>query len=158
MIRRFGAFPRGGQALTYYDTAYLAKCYLREPGSEQVREHAREAGRIACCEIGKVELAAVFHRHLREKRLNVRQYGVVMRQFASDLYQGMWTWLPFTSPVLAKAQERYEDLSAKVFLRAADAMHLSCAAENGFDEIFTNDRHMLAACAAFGLAGRNLIA
>jgi hypothetical protein len=31
------------------------------------------------------------------------------------------------------------------------------AAENGFDEIFTNDRHMLAACAAFGLDGRNLI-
>jgi hypothetical protein len=35
--------------------------------------------------------------------------------------------------------------------------HLA-AAENGFDEIFTNDRHMLAACAAFGLDGRNLIA
>ena len=131
---------------------------MREPGSEQIREHAREAGRIACCEIGKVELAAVFHRHLREKRLDARQYGVVMRQFASDLDQGVWTWLPFTSPVLAKAQERYEDLSAKVFLRAADAMHLSCAAENGFDKIFTNDRHILAACAAFGLTGRNLIA
>ena len=130
---------------------------MREPGSEQVREHAREAGRIACCEIGKVELAAVFHRHLREKRLNVRQYGVIMRQFASDLDQGVWTWLPLTPSILAAAQKRYEDLSAKVFLRAADAMHLSCAAANGFDEIFTNDRHMLAACAAFELAGRNVI-
>ena len=136
----------------------MAKCYLREPGSERVREHALEAGCIACCEIGKVELAAVFHRHLREKRLNSRQYGVVMRQFASDLDQGVWTWLPLTSPVLALAQKRYDDLSTKVFLRAADAMHLSCAAENGFDEIYTNDRHMLAACAAFGLDGRNLIA
>ena len=131
---------------------------MREPGSEIVRERAREAGRISCCEIGKVELAAVFHRHLREKRLNARQYSVVMRQFASDLDQGVWTWLPLTSTVLALAQKRYNDLSAKVFLRAADAMHLSCAAENGFDEIFTNDRHMLAACAAFGLDGRNLIA
>lgn len=131
---------------------------MREPGSERVREHAREAGHIACCEIGKVELAAVLHRHLREKRLNARQYGVVMRQFASDLDQGVWTWLPLTSPVLALARKRYDDLSAKVFLRAADAMHLSCAAENGFDEIYTNDRHMLAACAAFGLDGRNLSA
>ena len=131
---------------------------MREPGSELVREHAREAGHIACCEIGKVELAAVFHRHLREKRLNARQYGVVMRQFASDLDQGLWTWLPLTAPVLSFAQKRYEDLPTKVFLRAADAMHLCCAAENGFDEIFTNDRHMLAACSAFGLAGRNLIA
>ena len=131
---------------------------MREPGSELVREHAREAGHIACCEIGKVELAAVFHRHLREKRLNSRQYGVVMRQFASDLDQGLWTWLPLAAQVLSFAQKRYEDLSAKVFLRAADAMHLCCAAENGFDEIFTNDRHMLAACSAFGLAGRNPIA
>ena len=131
---------------------------MREPGSERVREHAREAGRIACCEIGKVELAAVFHRHLREKRLNARQYGVVMRQFASDLDQGVWTWLPLTSPVLALAQKRYDDLPAKVFLRAADAMHLSCAAVNGFAEVFTNDRHMLAACAAFGLDGHNLLA
>ena len=131
---------------------------MREPGSDEVREHARTAGRTACCEIGQVELAAVFHRHLREGRLNARQYGVVMRQFASDLDQGVWTWLPLTSPVFALAQKRYDDLSAKVFLRAADAMHLSCAAENGFDEIFTNDRHMLAACAAFGLDGRNLIA
>ena len=31
-------------------------------------------------------------------------------------------------------------------------------AENGFDEIFTDDRHMPAACAVFGLDGRNLIA
>jgi len=131
---------------------------LREPGSELVREHAREAGRIACCEIGKVELAAVFHRHLREKRLNARQYGVVVRQFASDLDQGIWTWLPLTSPISTLAQKRYDGLSAKVFLRAADAIHLSCATENGFNEIFTNDRHMLAACAPFGLDGRNLIA
>ena len=131
---------------------------MREPGSELVREHAREAGRIACCEIGKVELAAVFHRHFREKRLNARQYGVVIRQFASDLDQGIWTWLPLTSPISTLAQKRYDDLSAEVFLRAADAIHLSCAAENGFNEIFTNDRHMLAACAAFGLDGRNLIA
>ena len=131
---------------------------MREPGSELVREHAREAGRIACCELGKVELAAVFHRHLREKRLNARQYGVVIRQFASDLDQGIWTWLPLTSPISTLAQKCYDDLPAQVFLRAADAMHLSCAAENGFDEIHTNDRHMLAACVAFGLNGRNLIA
>ena len=131
---------------------------MREPGSERVREHAREAGRIACCEIGKVELAAVFHRHLREKRLNTRQYGVVMRQFASDLDQGLWEWLPLNSVTLTASRQCYEKLPPKFFLRSADAMHLSCAAENGFAEVFTNDRHMLAACAAFGLDGRNVIA
>lgn len=131
---------------------------MREPGSEVVREHAQVAGSIACCEIGRVELAAVIHRHFREGRLTARQYGVVVRQFESDLDQGLWTWLPLGEAVQAAAQKRYKDLPAKFFLRAADALHLSCAATNGFSEIFTNDRHMLAACPAFGLAGRNVIA
>lgn len=130
---------------------------MREPGSELVREHACEAGRIACCEIGKVEVSAVFHRHLREKRLNARQYGVVMRQFEADLDQGLWLWLPLGSAMQTAAQKRYKNLPAKFFLRAADALHLACAEANGFSEIFTNDRHMLAAAAAFGLQGRNLL-
>ena len=130
---------------------------MREPGRELVREHAREARRIACCEIGKVELSAVFHRHLREKRLNARQYGVVVRQFEADLDQGLWLWLPSGSAMQAAAQKRYKGLPAKFFLRAADALHLACAEANGFSEIFTNDRHILAAAAAFGLQGRNLL-
>ncbi|MBJ7260211.1 MAG: type II toxin-antitoxin system VapC family toxin [Chthoniobacterales bacterium] len=130
---------------------------MREPGSEEVREHALKVGSIACCEIGQIELAAVFHRHLREGRLNARQYGVVMRQLASDLDHGIWVWLPLTPVILAASRQCYEKLPPKFFLRAADAMHLSCAAGNGFSEVFTNDRHMLVACAAFGLAGRNVI-
>jgi predicted nucleic acid-binding protein len=103
-------------------------------------------------------LAAVFHRHLREERLDARQYGVVMRQFASDLDQGLWEWLPLNPVTLTASRQCYEKLSPKFFLRSADAMHLSCAAGNGFEQVFTNDRHMLAACPAFGLDGRNLIA
>lgn len=82
---------------------------------------------------------------------------MVVRQFESDLDDGVWTWLPLGTSEMAAAQKRYKDLSPKFFLRAADALHLSCAAANGFAEIFTNDRHMLAACPAFGLDGRNLI-
>ena len=32
-----------------------------------------------------------------------------------------------------------------VFVRAADAIHLICARESGFREIYTGDRHMTAA-------------
>jgi predicted nucleic acid-binding protein len=41
-----------------------------------------------------------------------------------------------------------------LFLRAGDAVHLATAAEAGFGEVWTNDRHMLAAARAFGLRGR----
>jgi len=136
----------------------LAKCYLREPGSEVVREHAATAGRIACCEIGRVELAAVFHRHLREGRLSTREYRVALQQFDSDLEGGVWRWLPLDTVILLEARKVYDGLPSKYFLRAADAMHLTCARANGCREVFTNDRHMLAACPTFGLKGRNIIA
>jgi predicted nucleic acid-binding protein len=39
-------------------------------------------------------------------------------------------------------------------LRAGDAIHIVSAVEAGFNEIWTNDRHLLAAAAHFGLKGR----
>jgi hypothetical protein len=41
-----------------------------------------------------------------------------------------------------------------VYLRAADAVHLTTAQDLGEHEIWTNDRHMLAAASHFGLTGR----
>jgi len=52
--------------------------------------------------------------------------------------------LPITSQILALAHKRYYELSSKVLLRAANAMHLAYAVENRFDQVFTNDQHMLA--------------
>lgn len=40
-------------------------------------------------------------------------------------------------------------------LRAGDASHTATALETGEAEIWTNDRHLLAAVAHFGLAGRS---
>jgi len=143
--------------MIYFDTAYLAKCYLNEHGSDEVRKLATQTGRIACCEFGRLELAATIHRNLREGKITRAQNRLILDQFDSDEANHVWTWLPVTPELLAGATARFRLLKPSIWLRAADALHLACAVEHGFKEICTNDRHLLAAAAAFKIKARNVI-
>ena len=49
--------------MIYFDAAYIAKCYLNEPGAERVRAMARTAEGLASCEWGRLEFASIVHRH-----------------------------------------------------------------------------------------------
>lgn len=48
-------------------------------------------------------------------------------------------------------------MPSTVFLRSADALHLACAATHGFQDVYTNDRHMLKAAGHFHLTGVNVL-
>lgn len=143
--------------MTYFDTSYLAKCYLREPGASEVRALAAAAPTVACCQIGEAELTSVFHRHLRERKISEREFRVVVEQLLSDLADGLWTWLPLTPALLAESSRVFHTLKPSVFLRASDAIHLTCARRHGFRGVYSNDRHMLDACETFGLVGMNIL-
>lgn len=143
--------------MIYFDTSYLAKCYLREPGADMVRALASENPTIACCQTGEVELTSVFHRHLREGKIGEGEFRIVVEQFLSDLADGLWTWLPVSPALLAESSQVFHSLKPTVFLRATDAIHLTCARRNGIREVYANDRHLLAACEAFELIGRNIL-
>ena len=59
------------------------QCFTRRPPSETTRfaskvldsVHAGQAGRVHSVAFARLELAAVFHRHLREGRLRPRELG-----------------------------------------------------------------------------------
>ena len=137
--------------MSYFDAAYIAKFYLDEPESEAVRRLAESLGQVQCAAIGQIEVAAVFHRKLREGTFDASTFREVMAQFDDDCSQRLWTWLPFTAALATKTATAFAKLPRPVFLRAADALHLISAQEHGLTEIYTNDRHMLAAARHFRL-------
>lgn len=142
--------------MRYLDTSYLARCYVEDTGWEAVRALAGEEP-VACCSLGRVETAAALHRKLREGSLTPEDHAEVALQFRDDCEAGLWRWLPMGDALAAAAAEKLRTLPASVFIRGADALHLLCAAESGFTEVFSHDRHFLAAAPHFGLAGRDVI-
>lgn len=143
--------------MTYFDTAYVLKCYIQEPGSEQVRAFARGCERLACSVHGRLELHAALHRKLREGRLDEQGLDVVLRQLRVDDSVGFWEWLPLTARIRAAVADAFGKLSRDVFLRTGDAVHLLSAREHGLTEIWSNDRHLLAAAPHVGMKGLDVL-
>jgi predicted nucleic acid-binding protein len=137
--------------VSYFDSSYIAKFYLDEPESDAVRRLAESLGQVRCAVIGQIEVAAVFHRKLREGAFDTRAFREVMSQFDDDCSQSLWTWLPITTALATATAAVFTRLPRSVFLRAVDALHLACAHEHGLPEIYTNDRHMAAAARHFGV-------
>ena len=86
-----------------------------------------------------------------------RLHAIVLHEFAAECRAQAFTWLPLAPVVLRRIERVYAGLSGDVCLRAADAMHLACAAEAGLHEIYSNDQRVLAAAPHFGLRGVNVI-
>jgi predicted nucleic acid-binding protein len=143
--------------MIYFDAAYIAKCYLNEPGSPQVARLAASSLTVAACELAKLEVSAAFRRHCAEGRVSLPIFTELVRRFAADEDAGAWEWLPVTSALVQTACQRLQGLPATLSLRTLDALHLTCAKENGFTEVYTNDRHMLLAASHFGLHPINIL-
>jgi len=143
--------------MIYFDSTYLAKCYLPELGHGEVRSVALKAGSLQSVALAKIEVASVFHRHLREGRLRAPEVAEHMQQFSQDCTDGIVSFLPVTPELLETIYSAYQTLPATLFLRSADCLHLCAAADAGFKEIYSNDRHLLAAAPHFGLRPMNVI-
>jgi hypothetical protein len=137
--------------MIYFDSCYIAKFYLAEPDSPNIIAFTRSNTEIGCLSIGKAEVIAVFHRKLREGIVDMNGFYLLCDQFNADCASGLWQWRAIDDVLLASSAQRFRALPAIIFLRAIDGMHLTCAAEEGCANIYTSDRHMVAAAPAFGL-------
>lgn len=137
----------------YFDAALIAKFYLNEPGRENVRRLARASGVVVSSGIVIAEVSAAFHRKLREGAVTPAVFKALQGQFAHDLDEGLWTLAGPTEALLRDVQEAFARLKRSVFVRSVDAVHLVTAKAEGFERIYSNDRHLLAGARSFGLEG-----
>ena len=96
------------------------------------------------------------HRRTRAVTCLPRQHrcATLVRMTAisiSELHEHTALWVPLPESLAHAARRKISELPPTTFLRAADALHLTCAVEEGCTAIHTSDRHMTAAAPAFGL-------
>jgi predicted nucleic acid-binding protein len=143
--------------LIYFDAAYIAKCYLNEPGAERVRHLAYGADGLASCEMARLEFGSILRRHAGEGHVTRREMTAILKDFEEDEYNGVWHWFGVTSALVEKARATVLGLPSTVFVRSGDALHLACAGEHGFTDVYTNDRHMLQAAPYFDVTGVDIL-
>lgn len=140
----------------YFDTAYIAKCYWNETDGARVRALARQADGLYSSAICIAEMACVAHRKVREGQASASEAAGKRELFLEDLRTQVFTAVPLTERLLRRADSMTRSLPVSCFLRAIDSLHLVTAVDEGFAEIWTNDRHLLAAAPYFGLQGRSV--
>lgn len=142
--------------ILYFDSPYIAKCYLPEPGAEKVRELARSSSGLYSSALSVAELACVFHRQLRDAAAPPDSIAALRKQFRTDVRDQIWSLIPTTDRLLQQVDAVVRMLPPACLIRAGDAIHLATAMDAGFDEIWTNDRRLLAAAEQVGIRGRQV--
>ena len=140
----------------YFDTAYLGKCYWNEPGADRVRALAMETDGVYSSAICIAEMSCLAHRKVREKLMPEADAIVRRDLFMEDLSRGIVTPIAVTERLLRQVELITRTLPAMCYVRTVHALHLVTAVDAGFAEIWTNDRHMLAAAPYFNLIGRSV--
>jgi predicted nucleic acid-binding protein len=141
----------------FFDAVYLGKLHWNEPGSPEVNALASTTGQLVCSLHGRGEFYSIGFRKVREGHATPASLRGVFAQFNADLASETILLLPLTDAIIDRIETIFATAPATSYLRAADALHLATAAENGFTEIHSNDKHLLAAAPLFGLVGVNVI-
>jgi hypothetical protein len=82
--------------------------------------------------------------------------AVLRGYFRRDVQNEVWALIPITNRLLHRVEFLTRNLPVSCHIRAGDAIHSVSVIDSGFDEIWTNGRHLLAAAACVSLKGRSV--
>ena len=105
--------------MIYFDAAYIAKCYLNEPGADRVRQVAYAADGLASCELGRLEFACVikplptYFRYLAD--------GMPAEHFAREVDRAIADFADYDRPKHLAAARRVANAEQRVALRSLSA-------------------------------------
>ena len=139
--------------MIYLDSSYIFKCYINEPGTLRVLSLVQNSSGCSSSLHARTEFWSGLHRRVCETVTSIEDARKIWRQFEEDERTGVWHWLPLNDIVIRRACDVFEKLPPEVFLRSGDALHLACAAENRFTELYSGDRTLLSAAPHAGLNG-----
>ena len=122
----------------YLDTTYIAKFYLNEPESPRVRDLVRGAQTIHSSLWALAEFHSVLHRHIREGAVLPQDAKDLALRFAEHVKNGLWNLVPVHETLLRRTGAWMISAPRHLFIRTADAVHLSTAHEIGESEVWTN--------------------
>ena len=98
----------------YLDSAYIAKCYLPEPGGRQVRQMVHGENELHSSAWCLAEMACLFHRQIREKRLTRQQVSQLENHFHQDVENGIWSLWPVSEALLRSVAVAVRHLAPEV--------------------------------------------
>lgn len=135
----------------YLDASALVKRYVREAGSEDVRDWIRTATFKTTCTVTRAEVAAAFTRAARMEKISHTEYKQALNDFRTD-------WIDFRrQAIIEDLVARADRLACEFGLRGYDVVHLAAALtwqdELGFPvTLATFDRELADAARQSGLA------
>ena len=93
---------------------------------------------------------------MREGALSPSDARKLALRISEHIEAGLWKLIPVNEALLRRTSALMVSAPRDLFIRTADAVHLTTAQEIGERTVWTNDRHMLAAAAYFGLTGQSV--
>jgi len=135
---------------SYIDTSAVAKWYVRENRSQDVRDYIMSAAPLAICWLTVLEMKSLLARRRRAKDLDARLEARIFGTFQEDVRKGVLVCHEVNNEMLVGALGIMQMLPATQ-LSTLDAIHLSVAREIRSGEFATADSVQADAAETLGL-------